>query len=448
MSNHIGRQAIVIGAGIGGLAAARALSDHFERVLVLERDNLPLDVAHRAGTPQSRHAHALLGGGARALGDLFPGFEHHLTRAGAVAIDLPLDTRIERPGYDPFPQCKLDLVTCCASRPLIEFVTRQLVQKQANVTLSQGRRVQHIVASSDGAGATGVRCETAAGRNETLSADLVVDSSGRGALTLELLKSLGRPLPEETSIGMDIGYSTALFPIPDDAPRDWKAVVTLADAPRSSRGAFLLPREGNQWILTLAGMHGDKPPGDWDGFLNFARSLRTQTAYNAIARAERIGEIYRFALPASVLRHFERLDTFPRGLLPLGDAICRFNPVYGQGMTVAAMEASLVDRLLSRRAGEGDPLAGLATSYFAEVKELIEAPWSVANLDLVYPETSGTRPSDFESTLKFGAGVIRLASRDPAVHKLFSEVQQLLKPSSLFREPDFVQRVEAVMAEV
>jgi 2-polyprenyl-6-methoxyphenol hydroxylase-like FAD-dependent oxidoreductase len=447
MSKHIGRQAIVIGAGMGGLTAARALSVHFDHVLLLERDALPPEAAHRAGTPQSRHAHALLCGGARTLDQLFPGFLDQLAQAGAVVIDFTLDTRMERPGYDPFPQRKLDLETCCASRPLIEFVTRQAVQQLANVTVSEGRRVLELVATPDGAAVAGVRCESADEGQETLSADLVVDATGRGALTLEWLKSSGSPLPEESSIGMSIGYSTALFAIPDDAPRDWKAAVMLAEAPKTSRSAFLFPREGRQWIVTLAGMHGDKPPGDWDVYMDFARSLRTPTVYNAIARARRIGEIQRFALPASTLRHFERLDAFPRGLVPLGDAICRFNPVYGQGMTVAAMEAALLDRLLAEMDGDGDRLAGLAPSFFAEAQRLIATPWSVANLDLVFPETSGTRPPDFAETLKFGAGVMRLAARDPEIHKLFSEVQQLIKPGTALREPDFVERVKAVMAE-
>ena len=103
MSSLVGKQAIVVGAGMGGLTAARALADHFERVVVLERDALPRDAAHRAGTPQARHVHALLGGGQRALGDLFPGVEGDLARAGAVPLRVGLDIRAERPGYDPFP---------------------------------------------------------------------------------------------------------------------------------------------------------------------------------------------------------------------------------------------------------------------------------------------------------------------------------------------------------
>ena len=146
-------------------------------------------------------------------------------------------------------------------------------------------------------------------------------------------------------------------------------------------------------------------------------------------------------------RHFERLDVFPRGLLPIGDAICRFNPVYGQGMSVAALEACLLQRLLDRPGEDSDPIAALAPAFFAEVQTLIETPWSVAIFDFAFPDTRGQRPADFETTLKFGIALTRLAAEDPAVHKLTIEVQHLLKPRSVYRDPTLVQRVLAKMAE-
>jgi 2-polyprenyl-6-methoxyphenol hydroxylase-like FAD-dependent oxidoreductase len=206
---------------------------------------------------------------ARALDEVLAGFTHDLAEAGAVVVDFHLDTRIERPGFDPFPQRKLDLGTCYASRPLIEFTVRQLVERLENVTIRQSCRVQEIVTAPGGNAVTGLHCVTSERGTDTLSADLVVDASGRGSLIRQLLKSIGHPLPAETSIGMDIGYSTALFAVPDDAPKDWKATALLPDAPGTSRGGFLLPCEGNRWIVTLAGMHGDNPPGDRQGIPRF-----------------------------------------------------------------------------------------------------------------------------------------------------------------------------------
>ena len=448
MSTRIGRQAVVVGAGMSGLTAARSLADRFEHVLVLERDILPADTTHRAGTPQARHLHALLGGGQRALGDLFPGFELDLARAGAVPNRVGRDIRVERPGYDPFPQRDLGWLGYSMSRPLIELTARRRVEQHANITLRERCRAQGFVATPDGATVTAVRCESLNGREETQPADLVVDASGRGSLTMDLLESIGRPLPEETVIGIDIAYSTAVFAIPDEAPPDWKGVMTFPQAPQSSRGALMVPIENGRWILSVGGAHGDTPPGDGDGFLSYVRQLRTPTVYNAIKHAKRLGEIARFGFPASVWRHFERLEAFPRGLLPVGDAICRFNPVYGQGMSVAAQEACLLHRLLETRAAERDPLAGLAPTFFAEAQALLETPWAMAaSMDLVYPETRGQRPPDFENRLNFGRALTRLAASDPGVHKLTIEVQHLLKPRSVYRDPELVRRVMEVMAE-
>jgi 2-polyprenyl-6-methoxyphenol hydroxylase-like FAD-dependent oxidoreductase len=445
-STLIGRQAVVIGAGMAGLTAAGALADRFDQVVVLERDTLPSEPAYRAGTPQARHVHALLLSGQRALSELFPGFEQDLAQAGAVPLRAGLDVRIERQGYHPFPQRDLGWISYAVSRPTIERAVRARVEGRANTTLRQRCRVQEVLASPDGEAVTGVRYDNEDGASETIAADLVVDASGRGALTLALLQSIGRPLPEETTIGIDLGYATCVFAIPDDAPADWKGVMTFGQAPHDSRGGLMLPLEDNRWMATIGGRHGDVPSGDAEGFLTYARALRTPTIYNAISRAKRLDGVARYGFPESVRRHFERVDVFPRGLLPIGDAICRFNPVYGQGMTVAALEACLLRRLLERL-GDGDPVAGLAPAFFDEVQALIETPWSVAILDFVFPDTRGQRPADFETTLRFGIALTRLAAEDPAVHKLTAEVQNLLKPRSVYRDPKLVERVLAKMAE-
>jgi 2-polyprenyl-6-methoxyphenol hydroxylase-like FAD-dependent oxidoreductase len=446
-STVIGKQAVVIGAGMAGLTAAGALSDRFEQVVVLERDTLPSEPAHRAGTPQARHVHALLLSGQRALSELFPGFEQDIARAGAVPLRAGLDVRVERPGYDPFPQRDLGWFGYAASRPTIERAVRRRVESRGNTTLYQRCRVQEVLATPNGDEVTGVRYENGDGASETIAANLVVDASGRGALTLALLQSIGRPLPEETTIGIDLGYATCVFAIPDDASTDWKGVMTFGQAPQNSRGGLMLPLEGNRWMATIGGRHGDGPPGDAEGFLTYAKALRTPTIYNAISRAKRLDRVARYGFPQSVRRHFERLDVFPRGLLPIGDAICRFNPVYGQGMSVAALEACLLQRLLERLGEDSNPIAALGPAFFAEVQTLIETPWSVAILDFVFPDTRGQRPADFETTLKFGIALTRLAAEDPAVHKLTIEVQHLLKPRSVYRDPTLVQRVLAKMAE-
>ena len=450
MSRLIVDQAVVIGAGLGGLAAACALAPHAGRVVVLERDALPAEGSRcRAGTPQDRHLHVLLGGGERALCELFPGFEEDLAAAGAVPIRAGPGLRRELPGYDPFPARDLGWFLHSMTRPLVELTVRQRVERLGNVSLRQHCRVRGISATPDGAAVVAVSCESADGTRELIPADLVVDASGRGGPTLDLLASTGRQLPEETSIGVDISYGTALFAIPEDAPADWKAVTTYPEAPRDGLRGLLFPVEGERWIVTLPSMHGVPPPSSGDEFLERAQQLRTPTIYDAIKGAERLGDVSRFGFPASVWRHFERLDDLPRGLLPLGDAICRFNPAYGQGMSVAAQEACLLRRLLAELADVGgDTLAGLARAFLAGAAALIETPWELAVVpDLIYPKTRGQRPPNFEDRVRFGRALTRLAARDQAVNEIMVEVMNLLKPYRAMRDPELVRRVAAVMAE-
>jgi 2-polyprenyl-6-methoxyphenol hydroxylase-like FAD-dependent oxidoreductase len=445
----IGKQAVVIGAGMAGLAAAGALADHFERVIVLERDRLPDQAVPRAGAPQSRHLHVLLPGGQRALTDLFPYFERDLMNAGSVPLPMARGVRMEIPGLGPLPSRDFGWFLYCGSRPLIELITRRQAERLTNVTMRSGCRVIELTATPDGSIVTGLIYEDADGRQETLAADLVVDASGRCAPTLALLRSSARPVPDEIVIGIDLHYTTTTFVIPEDAPTDWEGVATHPHAPERCRGGYLMPIEGKRWILTLSGRLGEYPPAEADGFMDYARRLETPTIYNAIAHAERQGGFERYAYPASVWRRFDRLSTFPRGLLPVGDSICRFNPVYGQGMSVAAQEGRLLNQLLKGRATKPDPLAGLALAFFSESLPLLEAPWNMSAVpDLVYPETRGDRPADFESRLQYNGALMRAAMRDPAVHRVMAEVQQLLKPPSALQDPAVDRLVQLELSQM
>ncbi len=444
----VGRQTVVIGAGIAGLAAAGALADWFEHVIVLERDELPDVAAYRTGTPQASHVHGLLLGGLLALEELFPGIGEDFVRAGAVSLRLNQDFREELPHRDPMPQRDLGLTGCALTRPVIEFTLRRRVAQRSNVVFRQGTRVLGIIADPQGRRVAGVRGATTVDeRTETLPAELVVDASGRGQLTMTLLQSSGRALPRETAIGIDIGYTTAILDIPEDAPSGWKVVLTHHDAPRSNRRSAVVPIERNRWMLTVSGRGDERPPGDWDALLAFMRQLPTRTIYNAVRKSRPIGRLTRYGFPESVWRHFEQIADFPDGLVPIGDAICRFNPVYGQGMTVAAKEATLLHHLIEARASAEDSIAGLSQAFLAEAKSLIATPWTMAAIpDFVFPYTRGDRPADLEHSLQLKDALARLAVRDAAVQKLVLEVWHMLKPHSALEDPDLKQRVKAEMA--
>jgi 2-polyprenyl-6-methoxyphenol hydroxylase-like FAD-dependent oxidoreductase len=431
--------AVVIGAGMAGLTAAQAISRHFRKVTIIERDVLPAEVVPRSGTPQAQHAHMLLAGGLQALQTLFPGFENDLAEAGAVKIRAGKDIRFERPGFDPFPIRDLGFDIFCMSRPLLEAVTRRRVQQTANINICMRARVTGLVASRDAMRVDAVRYDSEDGPDGAVEADLVVEASGRCGLTLKLLEELSLQKPEETEIGIDQAYASTIVERPVD--HDWLGNIVLPSAPASSRGAFLFPIEKQRWLLSIGGSHGDAPPGDRAGFIDFVRSLRTPTIYDAVRDARPLTDIARYQLPCSTRRHFERLEAFPAGLLVIGDALCRFNPVFGQGMSVAAQEAVILERLLA----EGVPMERLARDFFAAIQDTIATPWGVAVSDFVYPATRGVRPADLAQRLQYSMALTRLAAADPEVHRLTVEVSQLLKPQAALREPALAARVMSLM---
>jgi 2-polyprenyl-6-methoxyphenol hydroxylase-like FAD-dependent oxidoreductase len=447
MATHLGKQAVVIGAGMGGMPAARVLSDYFEKVVVIENDVLPSDPLPRAGTPQSKHVHVLLAGGLQALESLFPGVGQDLADAGAQLLRVAVDMLWERPGYESYPRRDLGFTSYNMTRPLLESVVRKKFAAIGNITVHERCRAQHWVTSEDGMTVTAVSCLYADGKKEEIQADLLIDASSNGQLTLDLLAALGLPAPDEATVAVDMGYASTLFEIPDDAPSDWRAVNTLPSPPSNRRGAFLSQVEGNRWLVSLGGNHDVKPPEDEAGFLEFAQQLRTPTIYYAIKSAKRCAPIARYGLKASRWRHFEKLERFPAGIIPIGDSICRFNPVYGQGMSVAAKEACLLRSLLQAAAAEGKGLSSLATDFLVQAQPIIDAPWAAAVVpDFLDPLTEGERPADLANALKFGAALVKTAYEDAAIHKLMFEVQHLLKPRSVLREPAIVEQVRAHMA--
>ena len=439
-SYNLGERAIVVGGGLGGLSAARALSDRFRQVVILDRDELPGGATPRPGVPQGKHPHGLLGGGLNALERLFPGFGKELGRAGAVPIDRGFDILYEIPGQDPWPRIKFGRPTYAMSRPLIELTLRRQVERLTNVKVQGGCRVLHIMGGSNTGAATGICFRTQSGNVETLQSDLIIDASGNGSLTLEFLRASGRRVPGETRIGVNMRYASALFDRADIRD-NYKMAYTFPNAPEESRAGLIVPAENENYQVVLIGRGDDIPPINEIGFLGYAQKLWTTTLHDAIKNAKLLTEITPCSFTESRLRHFAQVPDFPRGLLPIGDAICRFNPVHGQGMSVAAQEASLLFDLLG--GFDNDLLSTVAPDFLTQSEKLIGAPWAMSAIpDFIYPETTGVRPQDLQERLNFQKGLGRLAARDTSVFQLLVEVRNLLKPLAVLDDPSIVSRVE------
>jgi hypothetical protein len=225
-----------------------------------------------------------------------------------------------------------------------------------------------------------------------------------------------------------------------------KLFYTLPDAPEQCRGGLILPAENNRNQVVLIGRGEDIPPIDGNDFLSYARQLPTMTIYDAIKNAKLLTDIVPFSFPESRWRHFAQVPDFPRGLLPIGDAICRFNPVYGQGMTVASQEANLLSELLQTL--DGDPLGTLAATFLTKAETLIADPWAMSAIpDFIYPDTIGERPPDLEDRLTFQRALGGLAVRDAEIYKLLVEIRHLLKPLTVLDDPSIVKRVKEELAD-
>jgi len=445
MSGFLGRRAVVVGAGIGGLAMAGALAKYFERVEIFERDRLPPSSASRSGTPQDRHPHGLLAGGLQALGEVFPGFESDLAKAGAVTVRVARDVQYERPDVGVLPMRDFGLSLLCASRPLIELVLRRRAEAIANIALRPKCRVTGIVPTTSGDAVDGIRFDAGSGRSEILAADLVVDASGRGALTATLFDALGWERPAETEVGVDLRYATVVVAIPPNAPSDWKLVLTQPDPPFLALHAVLVPIEGDRWIIAIADHSATSRIETWDAFLDASRSLITPTLYNALRYAQPPEGIRHYRFPVSTWKHFERLPRLPHGVLPVADSLCRFNPIHGQGMSSAALQARVLQDVLRGTATEPDPIASLQAEFMAEVAAVLETPWTMStSADLAFPQTRGERPDDFAEAQRFDAALFRAAVADPVVHRATIEVAQLLQPRTRLQEPDIMRRIDAV----
>jgi 2-polyprenyl-6-methoxyphenol hydroxylase-like FAD-dependent oxidoreductase len=211
-----------------------------------------------------------------------------------------------------------------------------------------------------------------------------------------------------TEIGVDISYATAIVQIPTHAIPDWKVVRSLANPPTLALNAVLFPIEGDRWIVTIADHGATARLETWDSFLAALPPLITPTLYDALRHAKPPEAILHYGFTANLWRHFERLPRWPRGVLPIADALCRFNPIYGQGMSVAAKQARLLQTVLGQAAGEPDPLAAAQARFMAEVEPLLRTPWSMStNADLAFPETRGERPESFEKGRQFEAALLR-----------------------------------------
>lgn len=435
MNSQVGNRAVVLGGSMAGLLAARVLADAFAEVVVVDRDKLTEVSTARRGVPQGRHVHGLLARGQQILDELFPGFTDQAIASGVPTGDLG-ELRWFFNGLRLRP-ASTGLVCVSADRPVLESQVRARVAALPNVSFAEECDIVGLQTEPGGRRVTGARIQrrAAGSAEETLAADLVVDATGRGSRTPAWLEELGYPRPAEDSIKIDLTYTTKHFRLPDESILNGDLSINPVSTPSNHRGAFFSRVQDGRSILSLTGVLGDAAPTDPDGFMDWVRSLPVPDVYDVIKDAEPLDDAVSFHYPASVRRRYDQLEELPDRLLVLGDAACSFNPVYGQGMTVAAQEALVLREHLAK--GMPDSLV-----FEKDIVGVIEVPWQIsAGGDLGFPEVEGPRPPEVQMMNSYMALLQSAATRDGMVTRTFMRVAGLVDPPTELMSPDTIYRV-------
>ena len=425
---------------MAGLLAARALAEYFENVTVVERDVLPGDASNRRGVPQGRHLHGLLARGSQALEEMFPGVLDELIRDGARFVDgHDLSTLhhilnghlIAQEGAAP------SFTTYASSRPFLEFHVRRRVQETPNVTMLENHDVANLASTPDHDRITGVATVDRGSREvSVLPADLVVDATGRGSRMPAWLCALGYRRPPEDHVVVQLTYSSQWLRMPAETLHEM--FVLVGALPGRPTGMGLIGCEDNTWLWTLMGMAGQEPPCTRTEMLDWAAEFAPPHVLDAVQAADPIGEVTRHRVPCSQWRRYDKMRRFPAGLLVTGDAICSSNPIYAQGMTVAALEALALRDCLSL--GTDD----LSRRFFRAAAKPIRQAWQLAaGGDLALPEVEGAQSVTTRLFNRYVDRIMTAAEYDTAAVDQFSRVTALLDPATRLLRPGMMWRAAA-----
>lgn len=427
------KHAVVLGGSIAGLLTAHVLSRHAERVTIIDRDTFPALGEPRKGVPQSRQLHGLLAGGRRALEAMFPDFAEGLRARGALDIDVGTAGDFLVAGR-ALPRHETGLRCFLISRPLLEGHIRELVLAHANVTAREQWVAQGLL--GDRSAVTGVRITRLhSGQTEELAADLVLDATGRGSRMPDWLTHLGVKPAQEERMTVNLNYSSFIV---ERKPEHLSGQPVWIDNPHPSshRAGAALALEGDRYIVALTGYLDEPLPDDYDGAIAFARTLRKPGLYELLCATRPLSDVSKMRFASSQRRRYERLNDMPSGVLVTGDAFCSFNAVYGQGMTVAALEARALDACLT--AGTSD----LFLRFSRAAATLVDVPWSiVVGGDYAFEGVQGERPRSVRLMNAFMDRLVQIAPDDTVVSTAFMKVMHMCAPPSTLFAPKILWRL-------
>jgi 2-polyprenyl-6-methoxyphenol hydroxylase-like FAD-dependent oxidoreductase len=425
--------ALVLGGSIAGLLAAAALSESFDRVTIVDRDELPLDGpdAQRArrGVPQSDQVHHLLSLGRDRIEELVPGFDDELLAAGCRHYDDAADFAQYLGGVWRI-RATSDLRITCFQRPIFEWVIRRRVLAKPNVTVHQGV-ANGLIASEDSGTVIGAKVKNAP--DGRILADLVVDATGRGSKAPNWMQDLGFERPKEAHLRVYMGYSTYTVEFPEGALPDGLAGITCASTPAFPKGASIRPIDNGQHVVAAYGMMRQYPPADQAGMKEFLAEIATPSVAEAVSKATVLSEIRTYQMPGNQRRYWEDLKRRPERFVVIGDAVASFDPLYGQGMTMAALGATALR----------DAVAG--SESLDGVGERVQraiAPWADIAFDTAIAVDASYEGAEFENlerpspeVLKAGKTLLEIQTEDPEVMIAARRSTLYMDKSALAAEP-------------
>jgi 2-polyprenyl-6-methoxyphenol hydroxylase-like FAD-dependent oxidoreductase len=424
LSSH--DHAVVMGASMAGLATARVLSEYFSKVTVLDRDTLPEDPEPRKGVPQGRHLHALLAKGAEILEEWFPGIGSELEGDGAAVIDSAGGLRWSWLGYVR-GQFNIGQPSIWATRPFIEHHVRRRLCELPNVSiLAQGLLTDNAHAIR------GVRIAD----GTDIEANLVVDCTGRVGRSVAWLSESGWPAPEVAQVHIDMGYATIHFKRADLFDGGWRACMVKSEGNR--RMALIGEVENGGSILTAVGFHGDHPPTDPEGFIGFIKSLSDPYIARCLERAGEVVPAVPHRMNANQWRRFNKLKQTAPGIVALGDSVVSFDPIYGQGMTSAMLQAQALGETLASTS----PMdATFGYRYYRQSAKVLTPLWQMAaGGDFDDPRTTGTKPFGTNLSNRYTLRLMRAATTDQVVVEAVLDVFGLKAPPTRLFSPHIVAR--------
>jgi flavin-dependent dehydrogenase len=436
-TRHLGARAIVVGGGMAGLFSARVLSDHFDEVIVLDRDDEPTTNEPRGTVPQGHHFHVLLPGGLDAMTDWFPGFVDDLVDTGSVEMQLGRDfyaytsrgRSYSMQAHVPDPIDGGE-VTYVQTRPQLESTVRRRVASLANVSLRHRALVDGPITADDRV--VGVVVRNAG----PITADFVVDASGRNSCSARWLPDLGFDVAPETYVNCDVSYASVIC-----QPVDWDAfegtvvfVMPSGDGIHASRMGSVVKLPHDKWLVMLGGRYGDNPPTEWEEFRGFGSTLIASIWDDLVDTVTQVSAIKSYRMPRAVRHHYEQLARFPDGLLPIGDSVCFFNPTHGQGMSSAAGQVRGLQTLLDGRATDGRGIDGLAMEFFPIAEDWVRGPWILAATgDFAHPDCTGDFPEADLPDLMLFAEAAEAGATSSETLRLVNDIATLRKPLSAIR---------------